>query len=219
MGFWQSLIGKQTQESASGRPRLSDYEIAQLQRELEEHRATADENLRLTRRIEELVRQNDDLRKQVERALAPKVTDLPAPAPNIPDSQRIDLGTGLDAFAIAVVGESRRQVALRELAGDRRKRGEEVTFTALLIPEPDNPVDPNAIKVHINGGAHVGYLSADDAVSYKAVADALTASGRTGACRARLIGGTKGKWSIGVVLDLESPQALLARLAGEAQPF
>lgn len=43
----------------------------------------------------------------------------------------IDLPGGSGgAFTVGVVGESSRQAALRALAGERRKRGEEVFFTA-----------------------------------------------------------------------------------------
>jgi hypothetical protein len=51
--------------------------------------------------------------------------------------------------------------------------------------------------------------------------EALGACGRVGACRARLIGGTKGKPSIGVQLDLDRPSVLIERIAGagEVQPF
>lgn len=192
--------------------------LDQLRRSLTA-RSDVTEVARLSKEVETLRRQNDDLRQQVARALGPRVRDLTAPVPSMSDVRHVDLGTGVDAFAIGIVGESYRQVALRELAGERRKRGEEVAFTAVLVPESDNPKDPNAVAVHINGGAQVGYLSADDAVVYKIVFDALTTAGRIGACRAKLIGGTKGKPSIGVVLDLEDPRTLLQRIAGESQPF
>jgi hypothetical protein len=178
-----------------------------------------------------------DLEAQVTRAYGVRVVDLPAAAPvdgempaQIPATPAmpparppapVELGSGSDAFAIPIVGESHRQVALRRLAGDRRKRGLEVTFTAVLIPEPHNEYDPNAVRVNENGGPQLGYLSRDDAAAYAAVFQALHQTGRFGACRAKLVGGTKGKPSIGVVLDLDEPEVILARLAEPPvdQPF
>jgi hypothetical protein len=74
----------------------------------------------------------------------------------IGDASYHDLGSGA-GFSLGVVGESYRQAALYALAGSRLQRGEQVTFTAALIPEPDNPYDPNAIRVDTQGGAQVGY--------------------------------------------------------------
>jgi hypothetical protein len=45
----------------------------------------------------------------------------------------------------------------------------------------------------------------------------LTESQRVGICRARLIGGSEGKPSFGVMIDLTDPDSLLARLT--TQPF
>ena len=78
--------------------------------------------------------------------------------------------------------------------------------TAALVPEPENPHDPNAIKVTI-GGTLVGYLSRDDAVRYGPAVRLLRENGRVLACAA-VIGG-RGPDSetanLGVFLQLPSP--------------
>lgn len=172
--------------------------------------------------VECLTREKTELQAQLRRhrsKIAPAVEDG-APAPEeVPASACFDVGTGVGAYAIAIVGESRRQVVLRELAGDRRKRGEEVFFTAVLLPESDNPADPNAIKVHISGGAQVGYLSAEDAAEYFPVIERITDAQKIATCKGRLIGGTQGKWSIGVVLDLAAPSEIAQRVTLADQPF
>ena len=133
------------------------------------------------------------------------------------DEQRVDVGTGRGC-GFAIVGESYRQVALQELSAGRRVRGEEVHFIATLIPEPTNAYDPNAIRVDIQNGKQVGYLSRDDAAAYQLVIHAIVTGGKRAICRAKLIGGTTDKPSIGVMIDLDEPNALLARAPSD-QPF
>ena len=137
----------------------------------------------------------------------------------IGDASHRDLGSG-HGFTIGVKGESYRQAALHALDAGRLQRGEEVTFMAALIPEPANPYDPNAIRVDIQGGAQVGYLSRDDAVRYRPVFEALTARHLIGVARAKLIGGVLPDWpSIGVMLDMHEPAELLSTLEPGGQPF
>jgi hypothetical protein len=144
---------------------------------------------------------------------------VPAPAPMAAGTPKrcIDVGTG-HGFTMGIVGESYRQTALRALAGDGRARGEEVTFIALLSPEPENAYDPNAIRVDVQDGAQIGYLSREDAVAYRDVLSALSAQQAAAVCRAKLIGGTAEKPSIGAMLDLRAPDEILAILSN-AQPF
>jgi hypothetical protein len=102
---------------------------------------------------------------------------------------------------VAAVAESHYQDALRSLCGSQR--GEEVRFdcTAVLVPEPSNPHDSNAVMVQVD--AHlVGYLSRGDAVNYRSlIADALP---RFIQCEARIAGrGPGGETSnLGVFLRL-----------------
>lgn len=66
-------------------------------------------------------------------------------------------------FDLEVVGEASYRQNLRSLFGaDEGRR----YFQAELCPEPDNPHDPNAVKVLIDGKT-VGYLSRRMAQVYK----------------------------------------------------
>ena len=164
--------------------------------------------------------------------MGPRPTERPAWQPRahkdsvrtsalpIGDATHRDLGHGTGSFPLGVVGESHRQAALQALAGSRLERGETVTFTAALIPEPTNPVDANAIMVRIQGGAQVGYLQRDDAVRYRPVFAELAAQQLTGVARGKLIGGLPDKPSIGALLDVTEPVVLLRALVAKAgEPF
>jgi hypothetical protein len=140
-------------------------------------------------------------------------------SPSAPDvGVTIELPGAGSSFPVGIVGESRRQGVLRALGGDRRRRNETVIFRAALVPEPNNPYDPNAIAVYIEGGAQIGYLAKEDAVDYRELARHLIERRAVGLCRAKLIGGIPDKPSVGVVLDLADPPSVLAAF-GDVQPF
>ena len=101
---------------------------------------------------------------------------------------------------LAVVGESFRQPVLRQIA----KRGR--ICWATLEPEPANPFDRNAVTVRIDGRL-VGYLSRADARRYQRRLLPLTGPMQV---PAKLIGGTWGKPSFGVLLDHRKVKALPA---------
>jgi hypothetical protein len=111
--------------------------------------------------------------------------------------------------ALDIVGESHHQDELLELVGRRRPYGGvELTAVAELVPEPDNPADPAAIVVTIDGRA-VGYLGREDARRLRdVVVGARRARGRATA-RAIIRGGwDRGRsdvGSLGVVLLLPGP--------------
>jgi hypothetical protein len=67
---------------------------------------------------------------------------------------------------LEVVGESHHQDELWEIVGGRTSDPVRWETTALLIPNPENPYDPNAIEVRIDG-LIVGYLSREDAATYR----------------------------------------------------
>lgn len=106
-------------------------------------------------------------------------------------SLRVEMSysTGHHGF-VAVVGESSYQDTLRTLP---------TIFTAMLVPQPDNPYDRNAVAVITTDGRIVGYLARDVAKSYHA---RLVRHSDSVTCPAKLIGG--GAKSIGVVLDFEA---------------
>lgn len=68
---------------------------------------------------------------------------------------------------VEVVGESHYEAALRSLfpAELRSGEGHSVDTTAILVPEPKNMYDPNAVAVVVDG-KQVGYLAREDAARY-----------------------------------------------------
>jgi len=114
----------------------------------------------------------------------------------------------------AVVGESHYQDALRRTA-EICTSGQEgrPAFQAILLAEPKNEYDPNAIAVYSTYGK-LGYLSRDTAVEYREVLEEVKRMGSDGgACTALLNGGRPGKPSYGVTLLLADPDACLEELA------
>jgi hypothetical protein len=146
-----------------------------------------------------------------------------APAPPKPSPPAADGRVRLKAAVferarstVPAVGESFRQPALEALGGGRTTRGVERTeHVAGLFHEPDNPKDPTAVAVQIDG-YHVGYLARANARSYGPIIDLLGTKGLAFGCHASLTGGwDRGggdRGSIGVVLHLGSPAELLAEL-------
>lgn len=118
--------------------------------------------------------------------------------------------------SVAVVGESNYQQALRRVSGGSTEEGTvEADHLAALVPEPTNRYDRNAIRVVIDNQL-VGYLSREDAIAYRPVAERLARQGRIMAARATLTGGwDRGRGdrgSFGVVLGLGTPDELMDEL-------
>ena len=97
---------------------------------------------------------------------------------------------------IDILGESHYQGRLRNISAAGR------SFTALLMREPTNAVDSNAVRVVAETADTVGYLSKEDAVYYAPVFALLDQHNRVGTCRAQLTGGAGAKRSFGVLLNL-----------------
>jgi hypothetical protein len=106
---------------------------------------------------------------------------------------------------VRAVGTSHYQDALLGLSG--RQGDEEVRLdkVALLVPEPDNPHDPNAIAVRIDGEL-VGYLSREENRRWGDVV-ALAEVG----CEA-MIAGKGGTTGLGVFLRLPTPTEARAQI-------
>ena len=66
---------------------------------------------------------------------------------------------------LEVVGESRYQESLRSICNVDPGVKVRQEVTAVLVPEPANPYDSNAVSVQIDG-AVVGYLPRDVAAQY-----------------------------------------------------
>lgn len=94
----------------------------------------------------------------------------------------------LGEFDFEVVGESNYQSAIAEIAGQHGEEGATMECVAQLIPEDDNRYDPKAIAVRINGRM-VGYLSREDARSFRRRLGQKGLTGRTTSCAACIVGG------------------------------
>jgi hypothetical protein len=121
-----------------------------------------------------------------------------------------------DDAVVQVVGEGSYQNNLLALAGKRGPDGPANTeFLAALVQEPKNRYDENAISIHIESRL-VGYLSREDAIRYRPVADWARSREHVIVTDARLTGGwDRGRGdsgSIGVILRLGTPAETLVEL-------
>jgi HIRAN domain len=117
---------------------------------------------------------------------------------------------------VGVVGESHYQDALGKTAklATVDENGERV-FRAILVHEPENEHDPNAIAVWSEVG-QIGHLSREAAAEYQPVFAQIARQGsRGGTCTGELHGGTRDKPSYGVVLRLSIPRICLGELQNE----
>ena len=87
-----------------------------------------------------------------------------------------------------VGGESNYQPALAEAAGGQPARGDGIEVTAWLVPEDSNRFDPYAVAVQVDGNT-VGYLSRDDARSFRRRLGQKGLKGCTSTCGASIVGG------------------------------
>jgi hypothetical protein len=102
-----------------------------------------------------------------------------------------------------VVGTSHYQETLVGVTG--RQSDEEVRHdvVATLVPEPDNPHDPQAIAVHVDRRL-VGYLSREENARWQDVVKSLAAHDHVAAAEGR-IAGRGGTNVLGVFLFLPTP--------------
>ena len=125
---------------------------------------------------------------------------------------------------VDVVGESFRQDNLDIFAGGRTRDGAKIAdHMALLLREPTNPKDADAVRVFLipsQGGtaAPIGYLDRSDAVAYRQVIERLAASGRLAMCHASLKGGWDREISFGVMLRIGAPWTLMAQIDRDNGP-
>jgi hypothetical protein len=85
-------------------------------------------------------------------------------------------------------------------------------FRAILVPEPNNEFDANAIGVWSSLG-QLGHLPREDAALYRPLFDEIRQRGYDGGvCEAVMRGGTQDKPNIGIVLRLSRPEVWLAEL-------
>lgn len=114
---------------------------------------------------------------------------------------------GNGEFDCEVVGESHYQKALERIAGGRSEDGAEHDCIAVLVPEPQNKHDRNAIRVDIDGRT-VGYLSRSDAIDLGKVLRGKGLGGAILTVNAMIVGGwDRGgddRGHFGVRLDIPS---------------
>ena len=114
----------------------------------------------------------------------------------------VDVGTG--DFGQPIVGESHYQEQLSSIAAGRTAKGERVEFRVVLVPEPSNKYDPNAVAVYAADGGIVGHLPREDAEEYqRAIAAFIKTRGKYPSCSATMAGGRGDKKTIGVWLDID----------------
>ncbi|WP_250002910.1 HIRAN domain-containing protein [Actinoplanes sp. M2I2] len=115
-----------------------------------------------------------------------------------------------------VAGESHRATAIRALFGkDFKPHGSEIFEPALLVPEPGNRHDSNAVGVWIRGGL-VGYLPREEAARYAPVLTQLVDSGWAPQVTARVWGaewddfeGRRPTFRGSIQLDLAEPHLIV----------
>ena len=95
---------------------------------------------------------------------------------------------GKHGFGGEVVGESNYQDALTAAVGSPPTSWNEVMVTASLVCEPDNPHDPMAVAVFVNG-SRVGYLRAEHARVFHERLKRRGIAGQTTHCGALIRGG------------------------------
>lgn len=82
---------------------------------------------------------------------------------------------GNKQFDVRVVGESFYESNLYELCGPAEDHMRQLAKMAILTLEPNNPYDPNAVRVDIDG-LTVGHLSRKDAVWFRQMVNAPSGS-------------------------------------------
>lgn len=135
------------------------------------------------------------------------VHDQPQKASNVdPKIKGAHKWESLGEFDFEVVGESNYQNALKIAAGNHGSDPADVQCIAALVPEDDNEYDKSAVAVEV-GGKTVGYLSRDDARSFRRRLGRKQLSGQVTYCDALIMGGGTSKagkkYSYGIRLDIK----------------
>lgn len=180
------------------------------------------ESKRAAARLDQQSKVHATRTREVPRQPAPadsRLTLPPAPAA-IPDIDEAVSFTSVTETRIAlptnghvaVVGESHYQRALR-LAARGASAGDDfdhhLPVTVLLVPEPENPWDSNAIRVDVvivDQTVKVGYLARAMASEYQPELLKLRNDGAVATCPGRITGG--GTKFYGIYLHLCYPEDL-----------
>ena len=129
------------------------------------------------------------------------------PQQRVPSGDPVGNIAGPGTYELEVVGESHYQRALESICGGRTEESANRHVQAHLVLEDDNPHDPLAVRIDIQGKT-VGYLSRETARAYR---DRLREAGHprlVGVCKAVIRGGwdrgPHDRGYFGVWLDLPS---------------
>jgi len=108
-------------------------------------------------------------------------------------------------FSLEVVGESHYQKELDKLVGGKTEEGHTAEFEAILLHDNQNPHDPMAVAVSIDGEI-VGYLDRKMAREHREQMVEAGFPGSPAICGAIVVGGWKrsnnSEGSYGVRLDV-----------------
>jgi hypothetical protein len=102
-----------------------------------------------------------------------------------PEPLQLAAGRG---FTYEIVGEAQYQDALDAVCGGKCDEGHKLQVTAQLRLIDDNPHDPNAVGVFIDGDL-VGFIPRADAVPIRAEILAINPEERPLTCAAKIVGG------------------------------
>lgn len=106
---------------------------------------------------------------------------------------------------VRVVGTSHYQDALLELSGRTSDEEIRVEKVAVFVAEPDNPHDPSAVAIHIDGRL-VGYLSRDENRRWLQVLEGNEVGAEA------MIAGRGATTGLGVFLRLPTPTEARAQI-------
>lgn len=113
---------------------------------------------------------------------------------------------------VQVKGEAQCQDALDQICGGKCEAGHGVKVHAILVPQPDNPYDSNAVAVYVND-LRVGYMAKESAAEYQPVFKKLAEHNRRAAARAYISGGWRrssgDEGHYGITLELSSVEVLM----------
>jgi hypothetical protein len=116
---------------------------------------------------------------------------------------------------VAIVGESYYQDAIAKtiaLSGFDSEEPDRYAFQAVLVREPGNDYDANAIGVYSSAGK-VGHLSREAAIEYGPVFEEIARQGAGAGVCTGLIGRRADTVPYGIVLRLSIPRICLDELA------
>ena len=114
---------------------------------------------------------------------------------------------GTRDFEVGVAGTSHYQQAIGAATKGKKSYGDRVYINVVLQTEPENPHDPNAVKVMTTNQQTIGYLYREKAEQYAPKIQAWQDRGKWVGCQGTVVG--KGQ-DVKVYLDIDKPDAIVA---------